>query len=90
MHTYSNRTLKKSEIKRVLTVRGTFTDETNAVSTVEIVPVGVMYKPSAVLALFVSVGPVIRLTRLPLPESSSMKNTSKFKKHTMCLLVTFL
>lgn len=72
---------EKSEIKRVLTVRGTFTDETDAVSAVEIIPVGVMDKPSAVLALFVSVSPVIRLARLPLSESSSMKNTSTFKKH---------
>lgn len=90
MHIHSNRRLKKSEKKRVLTVRGMFTDETNAVSAVEIIPVGIMDKPCAVLALFMSVGPVIRLARLPLPESSSMKNTSKFKKHTMCLLVTFL
>lgn len=70
----------------VLTVRGTFTDETNAVSAVEIIPVGIMDKTSTVLAFFVAMGPVIRLARLPLPDSI---HNNKLEQNTKCLLVTF-
>lgn len=83
MHTHT-------DIWKLLTVRGTFTDETNAVSAVEIIPVSVMDEASTVLAFFVAVSPVIRLARLPLPESNNMNSISKFKHHTRCLLVAYI
>lgn len=77
MQTQTNRRFqhsKRSDIDKVLTVRGTFTDETDAVSAVEIVPVGIMDKTSTVLAIFMTMGPVIRLAGLPLPDSDNMNN----------------
>lgn len=65
---------KRSDIEKVLTVSGMFTDETDAVSAVEIIPVGTMDKASAVFAVFVAMGPVIRLARLPLPDSNNINN----------------
>lgn len=47
------------------------TDEANAVSTEEVVPVGIVDKAGAVLSLLVAVGPVIGLARLPLPATAS-------------------
>ena len=72
----------------VLTVRGTFTDETDAVSAVEIVPGGIMDETSTVFTCFMTMGPVIRLAGLPLPDSNNMNHMSKFKHHTRCLLAT--
>lgn len=65
-----------------LTVRGTFTDETDAVSAVEIIPAGVVDEASTVLAVFMAVGPVIRLAGPPHPKS--MNN---MKPHTRCFLI---
>lgn len=61
----------------VLTVRGTFTDETDAVSAVEIIPIGIMDQTSAVLALFMAMGPVIGLTGFPLPDYHNTTITCK-------------
>lgn len=57
-------------MKKVLTVKGMFTDETNAVSAVKVIPVGLMDKASTVLTVFVTMLPVIRLARLPLPKNN--------------------
>lgn len=64
------RTQRHSEGARLLSVRGAFTDETDAVSAVEIVPVSIMDEAGTVLAFFMAMSPVIRLTRLPFPEST--------------------
>lgn len=76
-HKHTNRrfkSLKWSNMEKVLTVRGTFTDETNAVSAVEIVPVGIMDEASTVLSIFMTMGPVIRLARFPLPDNNKIIN----------------
>lgn len=51
-----------------------FTDETNAVSAVEIIPVGIMDKASTILSIFMAMGPVIRLARFPLPDNNKINN----------------
>lgn len=54
----------------VLTVSGAFTDEADAVSAVKVVPVGIVNEAGTVLTVFVSMSPVVRLTWLPLPDTT--------------------
>lgn len=54
---------------------GLFADEADAVDAVEIVPESPVDEAGAVLAVFVAVSPVIRLARLPLPESNNTVST---------------
>lgn len=56
---------------------GLFTDEADAVSAVEIVPVSLVDEAGTVLAVFVAVSPIIRLARLPLPESDNTIRTRR-------------
>lgn len=58
-------------IQKVLTVNSAFTDEPNAVSAVEIVPVAVVDEASAVLAFFVAMFPVVGLAGFPVPERAA-------------------
>lgn len=55
-------------IQKVLTINGAFTDEPDAVSAVEIVPVSVVDEASAVLTFFVAMGPVVGLAGFPVPK----------------------
>lgn len=76
-------------MQKILTVRSPFTDEANAVSAVEIIPVGIMDKAGTVLAIFMAMGPVIRLARFPLPESNDIDNkfiSSTQEQHELYLL----
>lgn len=52
-----------------------FTDEADAVSAVEIVPVSIVDEASTVLSFFMAVGPVVRLTRFPISKSDNVKGT---------------
>lgn len=58
-------------IQKVLTVNSAFTDEPNAVSAVEIVPVSIVDEASAVLTFVMAMGPVVGLTGSPVPERAA-------------------
>lgn len=58
-------------IQKGLTIDGAFTDEPDAVSAVEIIPVSVVDEASAVLAFFMAVGPVVGLAGFPVPERAA-------------------
>lgn len=57
--------------RKVLTVNGVFTDEPDAVSAVEIVPVSIVDEARAVLAFFMAMGPVVGLAGFPVPKRAA-------------------